>query len=99
MLGPPILLPIFIEQGNNERGPTGLVACADAGPRVSVEVLRKENVVAPMRIGLKVLIVAICRPAARCGVPQKDACKAASELTSYTVECQHAARARGALNL
>src|SRR5262249_48924108 len=98
MLGPPMFLPVFVEQGNNWRGPTSLVARADAGPRVSVEVFRKENVVAPMRVCLKVLIVAVCWAPPGLGVSEKNARKAAGDFASNTVECQHTARARRALN-
>ena len=48
-----------------KRGPTGLVAGADAGAVVAVEVFVERHEIAPMRVVLKFLRAAENRPAAR----------------------------------
>ena len=60
-----------LEQIRDHSRPAGLVAGADAAPAVTVEVLVKRDVIAPLRIGLKGRIVAEDRPAAL-PVTQKD---------------------------
>src|SRR5215471_16138898 len=55
----PVMLPSIVEEHrSDQRCPAGLMAGADAGAVISVEVFMKRNVIPPMRIGLKVVVVA-----------------------------------------
>src|SRR5580765_1731882 len=49
----------------DQTGPASLMACAQAGAVIAVEVLVKEDEILPMRIRLEFLGASICRPPTR----------------------------------
>src|SRR5262249_26518821 len=54
-----VMLPSIVEeQRGDQRSPAGLMACADAGAVVSVEVFMKRNVIPPVRVALEIVVVA-----------------------------------------
>src|SRR5512140_1956404 len=53
-----------VQQLCHKAGPAGLVRCAKAAPRLTVEVLMEEDVVAELRIPPRTLTVAVQRPVA-----------------------------------
>jgi hypothetical protein len=55
--------PEHFDQPPDQTGPPGLMACADAGAVIAVEILVEENMVAPMGVGLELVLAAIDRPA------------------------------------
>src|SRR5947209_15001560 len=81
------LLAALLEELGDEAGPARLVARADAGAVVAVEVLVEQNHVAPVRVALELLRVAVDRPAA---VPaaQEDPREAPRELGGHLPEGQ-----------
>jgi hypothetical protein len=64
------MMPLLDELGY-QSGPTGLVACADPGTVVTVEIFAEQDVVFPLRIGLKFLRTSVYRPPTR-PISQKD---------------------------
>src|SRR5213079_2918705 len=58
--------PEHLQQCGDEAGPSGLVAGAEAGAVVAVEVLVKEDEVPPVRIVLELPRVSVDRPPPRC---------------------------------
>src|SRR5262245_21679731 len=56
------LRPPLVDQRRHQTGPAGLVAGAEAGAVVAVEVLVKEDQVAPVRVALELLGAAVDRP-------------------------------------
>ena len=57
----------------DEAGPAGLMACAEPGAVVAVEVFVEEDVVAPVGIGLELFRAAVDgSPAVWCGEPDGD---------------------------
>src|SRR5262245_28268371 len=81
----------------NNAGPTGLMACAQSRPIVSVEVFVEENVIAPVRVGLELVGAAVNRPPAVL-ISQKDIRETAADLLSHAVERHLPARPGGALD-
>jgi hypothetical protein len=61
---------VCLNDPRNAACPSGLVAGADAGAVVAVEVLVEEDVVSPMWVGLEICRAAKHRPASR-AVPNK----------------------------
>ena len=57
-------LAALLHELGNDAGPAGLVIGANPGARISIEVLVKENEIAPMRIGLEFLEIGEYRSAA-----------------------------------
>ena len=66
----------LLDELGHQRGPAGLVAGADAGAIVAMEILVKQDVVAPVRVVLEAFGAAIDRPAAF-GIAQEEAGEAA----------------------
>src|SRR5450759_3127866 len=78
---------IVAEQRGDQRGPAGLVAGAQAGAGVAVEVLVEGYVVAPVRVGLEVVVVAEDGPPpAAPRVAQENARQPACQLLRYLVQ-------------
>ena len=69
-----LLIAVLLNQLGDQRGPTGLVAGADAGAVVAVEIFVKGNQVAPVRIALKFFRAAENR-APSVFILKKDACQ------------------------
>src|SRR5262245_54081894 len=84
------------EEGD-DAGPSRLVAGAQAGAVVSVEVLVEEHQVAPARILLELLDAAVDRPATR-PVAEEDAGQARRQLLRDLEEVHHLPGARRALD-
>ncbi len=61
------------DQLGDQRGPAGLMACAEAGAFVPVEIFVERDVIAPMLVFGEQVVVAEDRAAARLGVAQEDA--------------------------
>ena len=76
-------LPILLDQFRHQGGPAGLVAGADAGAVVAVEVFMERDEVAPMGIVLEFFRAAEDRPAAML-VAQKYARQA---LRNFAGDC------------
>src|SRR5665811_2040786 len=72
----------FGNQVSDQRGPTGLVTCAQPSSGVAVEVLVKEDVVSPVWIGLGDFIVAVDR-AATMLISQEHRDQAAGKIVRY----------------
>src|SRR5947209_10257780 len=92
------LLAALLEELGDEAGPARLVARADAGAVVAVEVLVEQNHVAPVRVALELLRVAEDRPAAVLAA-QEDPREAPRELGRHLPEVQLCAGAGRALDL
>ena len=61
------VLGVLLDQLGDQAGPPGLVAGAEAGAGVAIEIFVEQDEVAPVRIGLELLAIAVDRPAAlRC---------------------------------
>src|SRR5207244_12585348 len=67
-----VLRAALLEQFCHEPGPARLVACADAGTVVAVEVFMEQHEVPPVRIVVKLLHSPIDRPPSVCP-PQENA--------------------------
>ena len=62
-LNRPTSATALFDEFGDEPGPAGLMACADPGSIVTVEVLVEKNKVAPVRVDLKDLHAPVDRPA------------------------------------
>src|SRR5574341_87759 len=71
--------PALLEELGHETRPAGLVAGADPGPVVAVEVLVEEDQVLPVGVGLELLCAPVDRPPA-VGPLHEDARQAAGQL-------------------
>src|SRR4051812_43583357 len=78
----------------NDASPTGLMAGAEAGTIVAVKVLIEREVIAPVRVFLKLAGAPVDRPPARV-VPQKDASQPALDLLGDLIQIQVPTGARG----
>src|SRR5262245_17379976 len=85
------------DPGDNA-GPAGLVAGPQSCPVVSMEVLVKQNVIAPVRIRLELLVGSVNRPTASL-ISQKDIREPASDLLGHLVKRHVPSRPGRALNL
>src|SRR5438876_7276154 len=92
------LLAALLEELGDEAGPARLVARADAGAVVAVEVLVEQNHVAPVRVALELLRVAVDRPAAVLAAPE-DPREPSGELGGHPPEGPLCASAGRALDL
>src|SRR5207249_9209046 len=92
------LLAALLEELGDEAGPARLVARADAGAVVAVEVLVEQNDVAPVRVALELLRGAEDRPAAVFAA-QEDPREAPRDLGCHLPEGQPRAGAGRALDL
>src|SRR5215469_12351620 len=90
--------PVELDQTRNQSGPAGLMARAEARTVVAVEVLVEEDVVAPVRVGLKLLRAAVDSTTAL-GVTQEDALEARGQLAAHLEEIHEFSGARGTLDL
>src|SRR5262245_4255905 len=67
----PMLAPVLLKELGHKPGPAGLVAGAEAGASLAVEVLVEEDEVLPVRIRLERLEAAVHRPAS-VGTAEED---------------------------
>src|SRR5262245_15954386 len=74
-----------LDQIGDETGPSGLVARADTGAGVAVEVLVEEDQIAPVRVGLERGGFAVHRPGALL-VAEEDANEAPRDLLGHLEE-------------
>src|SRR5688572_17141374 len=86
-----------LDQAGDEAGPPGLMAGADAGAVVAVEVFVEQHVIAPVRIRLELFGPAVDRPAAML-VAAERAAQAQPDLDDHLTEVHHAARTGRALD-
>src|SRR5437867_5780653 len=91
------LLAALLQEFGDEAGPARLVARADAGAVVAVEVLIEQNQVAPVRVALELLRGAEDRPAAVFAA-QEDPREAPRDLGGHLPEGQPRAGAGRALD-
>src|SRR6516162_8982576 len=91
-------LATLLQQLGDQRGPSGLVTGADAGPGVPVEILMERNEVAPVIVLLKLAVVPEHRSAAFV-VTEEDAAQPAGNLPGYLPQCQVLAGTGWALHL
>src|SRR6185503_5148692 len=83
----------------NECSPACLMAGTKSGTGVPVEILMKRHVVAPVRVVLKVLVVAEHGPPATVSVvAHEDALQAIGKLVSHSLKRQEAPRTCRALD-
>src|SRR6516225_11401240 len=87
----------IFDQTCNDPSPPSLVAGADAGAVVAVEIFIEQQVVAPMGIALKLVGAAKDRAAA-CLVAQKDPCQAIGDLLRHLEQVHQPAGAGRALD-
>src|SRR5437867_721397 len=92
-----ILFAALLEEFGDEAGPARLMACAQAGSVIAVEVFVKQNQVAPMRIALK-NVRSAGDGAAPGAIAQKDMDQAARELRRNLPEVGFAIRMSGAFD-
>src|SRR4029450_5089457 len=90
--------PEEIEESRNDACPPGLMARPEACAVIALEVLVKENEIAPVRIVLELRGASIDRAAAG-GVPQKDVCESLSDLLCDFEERHPIAGARRTFDL
>src|SRR6266540_6872214 len=95
---PRMLLATLLQELGDQAGPAGLVAGADAGPAVAVEVLVEQDQVAPVGIALEQLEGAVDRPASVTAA-QEDAGEAPRQLGRDLPQRHRLPRARGELDL
>src|SRR5262245_47923192 len=87
-----------MDDPRDDAGPARLVAGAKSGPIVSVKVLVKQDVVAPVWVCLKLVRATVHWPSARL-VSQKDICESATDLLGYLIQRHVLSRSGGALDL
>src|SRR5213596_3707724 len=92
------LLAALLEKLGDEAGPARLVARADAGAGVAVEVLVEEDQVAPVGVALELLRPAVDR-APTVPAPEEDPREPSRELGGHLPEVEHPAGARRAGDL
>src|SRR5437773_411577 len=90
--------PALLDQLRDEPRPSRLVARAEAGAVVAVEVLVEEDEVAPVRVLLELLAAAVDRAAA-VAPAQEDVREAARELRGDLPQVQEPPRAGRELHL
>jgi len=86
------------DASDGQRGPTGLMACAESLAGFAVKIFVKEHKVAPVRIVGETRVAAVAR-AAPAGVGEKDAGEARAKFKGNLTEVHHAPRSGGALDL
>src|SRR5208282_3493640 len=91
-------LSALLHQLRDYAGPSGLVACSNSGSRIAVEVLMKQNQVAPVRIGLELFEIAEHRPAAFF-IAKKNVRHAARQFSRHSPQGHHLSRSGWKLNL
>src|SRR5436190_744051 len=87
-----------LQEFGHEARPAGLVRGADTAAVVAVEVFVEPEIVAEVRIGLQLELLAEYGPPPL-GVAEKDPRQPAREFGGDLVERQHVARARGTFDL
>src|SRR5262245_41130568 len=87
-----------MDDPRDDAGPARLVAGAKSRPIVSVKVLVKQNVVAPVWICLELVRAAVHRPSARL-VFHEDSGEPATDNLGYLIQRHVLSRSRGALDL
>src|SRR5712691_5409081 len=92
------LLAALLQELGDEAGPARLVARADAGAVVAVEVLVEQNHVTPVRVALELLRVAEDRPVTVLAA-QEDPREAPRELGGHLPEIQRLGRTGRTRNL
>lgn len=93
-----IQIAIKMDELGHEPGPAGLMAGAQSRPVVAVEIFVKEDVIAPMGIGLELLCAAVYRtPAAL--IAQEDPSEPVGDLLAHLEEVHHLSRPCGAFDL
>src|SRR5262249_36274961 len=91
---------IVEEERGDQRCPAGLMAGADAGAVVPVEVFMKGNAIPPMRIGLKVVVVAPHGAAAPAGGgAQEEVCEGGCQVRGGLAEIAQPSGAGRAFHL
>src|SRR6516162_9366766 len=90
-------MPVEADQGAYYSGPSGLVACPQPGAIVAMKVLVEQDVVAPVRIGLKLLGTTIDRPSPLL-VAAEDTLQAVGNLPAHFEQVHQLARTGGALD-
>src|SRR5271169_4441015 len=91
-------LSALLHQLRDHAGPSGLVARSNSGSRIAVEVLMKQNQVAPVRIGLELFEITEHRPAA-IFIAKKNVRHPARKFSRYLPQGHHLSRSGGELNL
>src|SRR5512134_1250279 len=86
------------EEGHDQGGPAGLMACADAAARLPVEMFVEKDEVAPMRIGGVPRVTAVAG-AAGLAVGEKEGRQAPGNLARHFFQVHHATRAGRAFDL
>ena len=92
------LFAALLQQFGDEAGPAGLMACSEAATVVAVKVFVEQNMIAKMRVGLKLLGLAEDRPPAVV-VFQEDARQPPRQFLGDLPEVHHLARAGRAFDL
>src|SRR5262249_18849497 len=88
------------EERGDQRCPAGLMAGADARAVVPVEVFMERNVIPPVRVGLKVVVVAPGGAAAPAGgVAQEDVRQSPCQVRGYLAQIAQPAGAGRAFHL
>src|SRR5215475_12078680 len=90
--------PEELNQFGDQTSPSGLMARSQAGSVITVEVFVEQEVVSPVRIGLKFLRAAINRPAAR-PITEKDPDQSLTDFMGHFKEIHFLARPGGTFNL
>src|SRR5262245_35557874 len=88
----------LLQQFGDERGPAGLMAGADTGAGVAVEVFMERDQVVPVRVALEVVVRAEHGPAPL-GIAYEDRRESARELLRHVPQGHQAARAGRAFHL
>src|SRR5262245_44020124 len=89
---------IELDDFGHDAGPAGLVAGAEPGAVVAVEILIEQNVIAPVRVGLELLRAAVHRPPPVL-VAQEHPAEPLADLFGDLVEIHHVPGAGGTLDL
>src|SRR5258708_30557242 len=92
------LLPALLQQLRDQGCPTRLMARAQPGRGVPVEILMEQDVVAEIRVGLKLFVAAENRPPAICATDE-DARQPARQLRRGVAEIHPASRPRRKFHL
>ena len=89
-------LATLLQQFGDQRGPSGLVTGADAGPGVPVEILMERNEVAPVVALLKLAVVPEHRSSA-CFIDKENAAYPSRDFSSHLPQRQVVAGTGGAV--
>ena len=91
------ILAVLLDELGDQSRPARLVAGPEAGSRVAVEVFEKQNIIAPVRVGLKFFARSVNWTAAA-GVRGEDVDETVREFHRDFPEREHAARSRRTLD-